>query len=372
MAASDHCDKRIKVLHIIRRWRNSMNGEKAFIVNAASALPGDMYTQTVLSIGPVEGCKLGLDVHGLLNHDPDALSLFCAAPRVRNYIKQVKPSVVHIHGNNNLCFLYAEKARRSGVPVRIVHSHNSSLGDNGLIKVAMNRFLARYKGSATDLVACSKEAGDWLFENRPYEIIRNGIDVNRFKYSEHNRLEVRKKWGIPSSAFVIGHVGTGVPVKNACFIIDVFDKMRADKLDVHLLLIGTGDEIEKVKNRAKQSESERIHFVGTVGDIYRYYSAMDAFMLPSFYEGLPICLIEAQTNGLPCLVSDTVSPEAALSPSFNRISLKKSTSAWSASLKMLVDRTMALRKDPKAGQIIRNAGFDIPNLGNSLEQLYRQ
>ena len=190
-----------RVLHITMRWGEGRGGVKQFILNAVNALDSERYEQSVLSVGPVTGGDLGLDLHGPVVTRGDSLSLVLAAPRLERAIRSLTPDAVHIHCNNGLGMLYAEAARRAGCVVRVCHSHNTAVEDGCAVKRIANSVLKRRFSSAPTLrVACSELAGAYLFGDEPFEVVRNGIDVESFAFDPCARRDVRSRYGIDDNA----------------------------------------------------------------------------------------------------------------------------------------------------------------------------
>ena len=181
-----------KVMHVTMQWGHGVGGVKRFIHNAVEALPGDEYRQVVASLGPVTGDDQGLTVLGPVVQSGRLAGKRSMQDMVR-FFETESPGVVHIHCNNGVGMHCAEAARRAGRVVRVVHSHNSSLGSDELWKRAGDAVLKLMCSDApTVRVACSKVAGDWLFGSRPYTVIRNGIDLERFAFSPEQRTAVRE------------------------------------------------------------------------------------------------------------------------------------------------------------------------------------
>ena len=148
-------------------------------------------------------------------------------------------------------------------------------------------------------------------------ILPNAIDPERFKFNERARQEIRSRYGIAEDDFVIGHVGRFYPQKNHEFLIDVFNEVHKQKSNAKLLLLGDGPLQEQIRQKTKSlGLVESVIFVGLQKDPAPFYSAMDVFVFPSLWEGLGIVLLEAQYNGLPCIVSGAIPDEAAISNSF--------------------------------------------------------
>lgn len=225
--------------------------------------------------------------------------------------------IVHSHLNSLSVFpLYC--AWKAHIPVRIAHSHSTSTKKEyikNIIKLILRLFS---KVFATHYFACSENAGKWLFGNRTFEngkvtIIHNAIDIDKFKYNENIRNDIRKEMNIEDK-FVIGHVGRFMKQKNHDFMIDVFSKIHKKNSNTVLFLIGDGPLEENIKNKVKSLNLEKsVYFLGVRNDVNNLMQAMDTFLFPSLYEGLGIVLIEAQCAGLPCIVSTEVPKEAEIS-----------------------------------------------------------
>lgn len=370
---SDNGTKK-RVLHITMRWGEGRGGVKQFILNAVSSLDPDRYEQSVLSVGPITGDDLGLDLHGPVVNRGGSLSLLLAAPRLEQAIRSSAPDVVHIHCNNGLGLLYAAVARRAGCVVRVCHSHNTAVEAGCVVKRATSFMLKRRFASApTQRVACSDLAGAYLYGSHEFTVVRNGIDVARFVFDPNARRDIRAQYGIDDRAMVLGNVGSGIPVKNAGFIIDLVRVLVDSGKDVHALLVGSGEEIAVLHNRAIDGRvSDRVHFVGTVGDAWRYYSAMDAFLLPSLYEGLPISLIEAQANGLPCVASDAVSAESNVVGLVDFLPLSSPLKEWVLKVSKAAIRgaSRCAEDSLNAQHVLSQAGFSLEALRVQLKTLY--
>ena len=207
----------------------------------------------------------------------------------------------------------------------ILHSHTAATKD----KMGLKRYLLHLYGKKKLAkyhylkIACGTEAGQAMFGSDDFTIIENGVDRNRFRYSTEYRSEIRKKYGIGVDEFVIGHVGRQGKVKNYPFLIKVFSEFR--KLcDARLILIGDVENDRAVQRLIDSSKvRDYVIFTGKVRDVYKYYSAMDVFLFPSLYEGLSVSLIEAQSTGLPCIVSRNVDRESAVSDAVAFIDIDK-------------------------------------------------
>lgn len=200
-------------------------------------------------------------------------------------------------------------AKLCNIKLRISHSHlapkKKTLLEKGLA-ILTNKVL-------TDRLACGKEAGKFLYGNRKFIIINNAVDLNKFRFNEKKRVEIRKRLNIPQDSFVVGHVGRFDRQKNHTMIIKIFKTLINKYNHSYLMLIGDGNlksSIEELVN--ENSLHNNVRFVGEVNDVFNYLNALDVFILPSLFEGLSVSAIEAQANGVPCIFANTVSKETAL------------------------------------------------------------
>jgi len=219
----------------------------------------------------------------------------------------------------NTCSLanidYLKYAKKYGIKKRIIHCHNAANGGDSFLRSTLHKLhrkeLAKY---ATDYWTCSEEANKWFFgkekdELPNYRLIYNAIDLNQFAPDNNIRKEYRNKIGIQDDEVLIGHDGRLHYQKNQEYLINVFDRLNKKFPGKYkLLLIGQGDDEEKLKNLVSQKHLEdRVIFQGLVNNMNDYLQAMDIFAFPSRFEGLSIALLEAQANGLPCVISEKIS-----------------------------------------------------------------
>jgi len=257
-----------------------------------------------------------------------------------------------------------QAAQKQGVPLRIAHAHSSSQNHNlkYLIKLYCRRSIPKY---ATHLFACGEKAGDWMFRGAPYTVMRNAIAVSDFTYRKELAVEVKAELGV-SGSFVIGHVGQFRREKNHCFLIRIFHQILQTAPNCVLLLVGKGPEMAPAKALAQELGIEKqILFLGARGDIPQLMQAMDVFVLPSIYEGLPVTMVEAQAAGLPCFISDRVPIECKITEDVHQLSLEAPLSRWAEEILSYRDHQ---RKDTST--LLREAGFDITTNAKWLEEFY--
>lgn len=272
--------------------------------------------------------------------------------------------IVHVH-QDCMSAVILKEARRQEIPVRIAHSHNSNQDKNLKypIKLFYKRQIPRY---ATELFACGKDAGDWMFGGAEYRIIHNAIDAQQYEYSLTRAQAAKAALGIADDSFVVGHVGRFSAVKNHAFLLEVFQKLREKEKKAVLLLVGDGQLRGEIAAKAEEKGlSDCVLFTGVRDDVSELMQAMDVFVFPSLYEGLPVSLIEAQAAGLLCYVSDRVPGACALTDLLQRVSLEQSAEHWAEQIlkKRVYERRNMLGE-------IENCGYDIVRNAAWLQQYY--
>lgn len=257
-------------------------------------------------------------------------------------------------------------AYKYDVPIRIIHSHSSDcVGLHNKILHRLFRPVANIM--ATHRLACSDKASVWMFEKRDSMILKNGIDLTGYSYNTTIRNEYRKLFGIKADTIVIGHVGRFDPVKNHEKIIGIFSEYLNLNDNAVLMLIGKGRETEHIKDIVNSlGIMKKVLFLGERKDVPQLMQAMDIFLMPSLFEGLPFVLVEAQAAGLPCLVADTVDRHSKITGLLNFASLNDGNETWAGDLFGLKDYVRhSEQKD------IVDAGYSIEDTVNRLESIYK-
>lgn len=219
--------------------------------------------------------------------------------------------IVHSH-IDAMSYLPLTAAKHADIPVRIAHSHNTSI-DPDLKYLLKTYYRHRLPGVATDYLACGTEAGEFLFGDRPFTVIPNAIDTSLFAFNQEARDQIRDQLQL-NNRFVIGSVGRLTYQKNVGFLLDVFRELVKLSPESVLLVIGGGEEEDALKKQAASCGiSDKVLFLGVRNDVSQLYQAMDVFVMPSRYEGLPVVGVEAQCSGLPCVFSDNITKELKMS-----------------------------------------------------------
>lgn len=285
---------------------------------------------------------------------------------LKKILKRNKYDIIHIHGNSSTMAIETLSAFISGIPVRIVHSHNTTCTH----KIAHKVLYPILKNTYTNGVACGEEAGKWLFKEQEFKVIKNGIDLSKFKFSEEKRMIYREKINA-NGRTVIGHIGNFVYQKNHKFLLETFSEVLKKDSNYILLLIGDGELIKELKEKAIELKIEKnVIFLGKTKNVVEYLSAMDIFVLPSHFEGLPLVLIEAQAVGLKFLASDKVSKESKITDLGKFLTIDN-INVWVEEILKYkkYDRSCMAKQNHKA---IKRAGYDISINALEIQKLYEK
>lgn len=281
-----------------------------------------------------------------------------------------KYDIVHVHGNSCTMAIELFAALISGTKTRIAHSHNTTCEHMLAHKVLRPLF----DFSCNMRFACGKAAGKWLFKNRDFTVIKNGIDLSLYSVNEMKREASREQFGIKSDEIVLGHVGTFNYQKNHEFLVDLMKKLNlVGEKKFKLVLVGDGENKAKIEcDVLSAGVSDNVVFTGSVANVPDFLQMMDIFLLPSRFEGLPYVLVEAQALIIPCLVSDNVSQESKLTESVHFLSLDK-IDDWIDKIKTST-RTYLFRSNAEyvatRRKEIEDAGYDISKNAIMLKKIY--
>ncbi len=298
------------------------------------------------------------------NPFPYLLGLFSFFKKHKEY------RIIHSHTSSKSAIPLAI-GRFCGIPVRCCHSHSSQTdnGINGLIRKMLMPFL---KITATDFLACGEQAAVWLygrsfFQEGKVMIFKNVIEAKKFQYNSLSRKKYREKYGIDDETILLGHTARFNSVKNHLFDIDILSSIKNQGKKVKLLLLGGGELEDEIRQKAVSSGvAEDVIFAGVVSNVYDYEQAMDIFLLPSFYEGLPLSIIEAQVSGLPCFTTlGAVSKECSVTDLVTYLKLEDGAEKWAD---IILNKVSQMRKDRSVE--IANAGYDAGTSATLLQDFY--
>lgn len=262
-----------------------------------------------------------------------------------------------------------EIARKCGVPVRISHSHNTAVQSSNPIKLWLNEMaIKKLPKAATHLFACSGLAGKWLYREKPFAVIPNSIDLSRFAYDPEKRSVIRSRLSLLESDIVIGHIGRFSEQKNHIFFVDLLEQLVKRSSRFKLVMIGDGHLKEAIREKMDSKDlTPFVRFVDACHNVNEYYNAFDYFCLPSLHEGLPVVGVEAQANGLRCLLADTISRETDICGHMQYLPINDDgVDAW---VSELMAGEAEFRDDAAVEKMVA-AGYEITTAARKLTDIY--
>ena len=287
--------------------------------------------------------------------------------------------IIHCH-RNKLSGVYLDVAKKMNVPIRICHSHSTkSIEESsikGVLKYLYKFYISKYiLSSATHFFACGYEAGKWLYgqeiANKKLEIIKNGIDLEKFKFNESLRNEERKKLGIDENTIILGHVGRFNIPKNHDYLIDIFYEINKLNSFVKLCLVGNGTLKKQIEEKVKRLGIEKnVIFLGEREDINKLMMAFDICVFPSIYEGLPVTLIEAQATGLKCRISSNITKEVDMEVGLVKYISIKDINEWIKVLLYDIDDLKNNKDRTSELSSITLKGYNIIDTAKRLQRKY--
>lgn len=290
---------------------------------------------------------------------------------IRKVCKKNHIKILHYNADNAADMTNIIGAKLGGVKYITVHSHNAGFGTAGfgtkLVSVLLKPLMPLI---CDNFWACSELAAKFMFpksviKTGAYEVIPNGIELNKYAYNPDVRRTMREKLGLEGK-YVIGHAGRFSTQKNHTFLIDIFEKVQEIDPDAILLLFGVGELTEEIKTKVANLEIEdKVFFYGASNEMEKMFQAMDVFVMPSLHEGLPVTGVEAQASGLPCVFSDTITEEIGLLDTCTFLPLNDPVEKWAEvtlSYKYLERRSGV--------QPLLKAHYDIQQTAEEVEKYY--
>lgn len=360
----------MKILHLVGVMNRA--GLETFIMNMYRNINKDLYSFDFLCLHNQKGDydkeinHLGGNIyHTNLKHYGGVKG------RIENYhIIKLELSkyinthdILHIHNYHAFdSYVYAKAALAAGFKNVIVHSHSTNAEYHKKLHFLFRPFLNKLN---INKLACSTAAGEWLFGEKNIKVISNGINTANYKFNSQIRNEYRKKFNL-SDDFVIGHVGRFEYVKNQIFLCKIANRVKKEIPNAKFVFVGEGIELDNIKEYCRKYNIENVIFLGVRDDVNNIYQAFDLFVFPSIFEGIPLSIIEAETSGLPCIVSTGVPDGINIVNNVFHIDLND-TENWIRKIseinKLHIDRTNNYN-------IIIDSGYDINNSVHELEKFY--
>ena len=314
-----------------------------------------------------------LKMGGHIYHSPGLNPIkFFKYKKIMNEIFRNNPEIKIMHSHNGaLAYQSLYAAYKYGLVNRICHAHATTIDVNLKLPLKLI-YKTQLKKVANIYWGCGKESikfyfGQKVIDSNNYLVIHNAIEEEKFLYNEEKRKELRAKYNIENK-FVIGNVARFMKQKNHTFTLDLFKELLAKNPNAVLMLLGDGELLTEMKEKAKRLSIEKsVMFMGNINNVNEMYQAMDVFLLPSLFEGLPVVGIEAQAAGLKCVMSDSITDEVAITNNVEFINLKDPISKW---VNTILDNTTYERKNMK--EEIKKAGYSIKEEANKLQEIYEK
>lgn len=277
--------------------------------------------------------------------------------------------IIHSHYNAMTGFILRE-AKKCGIKNRIAHSHiapDKNFKYKGLLGLYKKYSKSLINKSSTLRVACSKEAGEWLYGKEKFLIINNSIITRNYIFNKELRKLKREELNIKEEEIIVGHIGRFYLQKNHEFIIDIFNELIKLNSNYKLILVGEGELKKEIEEKVKNMNiEERVLFLGIRRDVNELLQAFDLFLFPSLYEGLPVTMVEVQASGLRSFISDTISKEVDLECNLVKwLSLNQSAKEWAD----YIDKNKIYKRESTVDKI-KQVGYDIEESAKKIEKLY--
>lgn len=274
---------------------------------------------------------------------------------------------IHIH-QFTLGSQIALAAKCSGIKNRIIHVH--SVGWKGplfsLLGIHSRFNVAGFSHTANYLFACGQKSGEFFYGSKPFTIMSNAVEVDKFKPDNETRNRFRDKCGFNQESFVIAHVGRFIDIKNHTFLVRVLAELLKQKPEARLLLVGDGETRQSTEDLANQLDiRDKIYFAGVQGDVYNWLQAADCFVLPSTVEGLPVCIVEAEAAGLPCIMSDHLDHSVDVTGCVSYESVGSSPQKWAKAILKIDSKDKA-----KIHNQVYNSQYNIANATRKIGNFY--
>lgn len=303
-----------------------INGITSVIYNYCTNMPLNLVEITIFCGNPINN-MIAEDLKQrniLIEQLPSKKNLIKYVTALIKKLKKHKYDMIYVHGNSSMISLELFCGFLSGIKKRAAHSHNTTCG-NKMLHILLKPL---FNLLCNKRFACGEDAGKWLYNKKDFYVVQNAIDIDKFKYDASLRNKFRSELDIKNE-IVIGHIGRINDQKNQEYLIKVFEELCDLRSNYKLLIVGTGPYKEKIENIVKNSRyKDKIILYGETNSPKDIYMAMDLFVFPSKYEGLPVTLVESQISGVECVISDVITDEVILSDRVTKLSILDEPKKW--------------------------------------------
>lgn len=361
--------KKTKVLVVMGGSYMGYGGIESMVMNYYRNINKDKVQMDFVFFGEGEG----LYDEELLNNGSRLFHLpikskhyFKSQKAMKTLLLNEKYDVVHANLNAAGILAAMKMAKKCAVPMRVAHAHSTNHGTISKIRWFWNDYARKniFKYT-THNFACSDIAGEWYFGKQNFTIVPNAIKTERFLFNQKIRERVRNENQCDDN-LIIGHVGNlGYP-KNQRFLLKVFAHLVAREGNAQLWLVGEGEDREELEQFARTLNiSSKVRILGKRDDVHLLMQAMDVFVLPSFFEGFPVVVVEAVAADLPCVISDSITKMTLLSDKVRMVSLEDSIDKWVSEIE-----EVSSEERKNSLELITEKGFNIAVEAKKLEHFY--
>lgn len=362
----------------------SQGGIETFVLNICKVMQGlaDIYLYNFsgepLAYNDVFIEKYNVKILDMVTSN-SLLGHFIRKSQYKKFFKEHQFDIVHINANSPSNYDFAEAALKSGAKV-IYHSHNDSaesfsIGTKHRKLISQVRSAQKKRLSSLDIkrVAVSNNAAQWMFgDNQEVQIIPNGVDFERVKFSHEKRLQGRATLHILESDTVLLIASRLTKQKNVGKSLSIAKLAIESDVAQHLIIVGDGEEravINATSNDYPQKIKQRIHVLGAQTDMQLWYSVSDILIMPSLYEGLPYSILEAQANGLSILASNAIPQQAVINKNIiNFVDVQDSDDSWVQNMKHLVNTS----KRKEYLQVANQSIYSLRNFESIIGNMYNK
>ncbi len=286
--------------------------------------------------------------------------------RIYKIVKENKYKIVIRHTPNALVIPQLYVAKLAGAKT-ICHSHNET--DPLRILHQLGRLMMNI--AVVDRMACSTAAGRWMFGRRDFKIVKNAIDIKKFEYEVEKENDIREEFQIGKRK-VYGHIANFIESKNHTYLLKIFKEIAILDAEAMFFCVGEGQLRPIIEKEIEELNlKDRVILTGSRNDVEKFMSCFDVLIFPSIFEGLPLTLIEAQSAGLPCLISDTITEEVIVTKGLVAyMSINEKPEVWA---KKAIDIASVEKKDEKRKsqhESIKEAGYDMEALAKWYEAYF--
>lgn len=348
------------VQSVVNNYFKNMD-KKEISIDFLTLLPGDKNMEEELE---KEGCNV-YHIKG-----SEEKNLFLLVKEIKKFFKNHHDyDIIHSH-QTNLDIFYLREAKKWKIPVRIMHSHSTNCD---ISRIRMKVIKVMSKIYANYYVACSKDAGRWMFgksidKSNKFYVMNNAINLEKYLYNETIRKRIRKENNLENS-FVVGNVSRMTEIKNHKFLIDIFNEILKINNNSKLLLIGDGPLKESLQKQVEQLNIEdKVIFYGTTNKVNEILQGMDVFVLPSKFEGVPVTIVEAAASGIKYVISDNIDSHLLKNDLELKLELNLTSKEWAE--KIIKFSYSYNRKNEK--ELLRKSRFDIQEESKNLEEFYKK